>query len=866
MKNSRNVDTPTRFSLDSNRKMPGAPEHLAPGHRGSIRNSKATSADDVTQWRAIDRKGKAVDKMHRQPSLSTDAIPHFSRMPEGSQEQQAHMDRGSYALDLEREIVKALRLDEEDPSELRKPASLASLRPTSALQGPGNPANASRLPIDNARSTVSTADASSHKSDRFVATQNDGTAHVEHQNSRLTDSTLRALESGTNSKSVSGGQRQILEHQHLDFPGPADQADSSSTALCGATGLKTTNPIRLTLNDGAPLMTPVEEASEQSPGSIHGACNLTNASKCGDCRAEQAPSIRSHRSPGTTTEEQVHDAPVVSNKSSHSAMRPFNESTQSSARDANLPKARDFQTDNIAGSPYAPLGEQSHHRQGSGAPLQLHQMPSVSSLGAQDGSIGRQYYQNLNLAWGLGERNYSAVSLPSDYNSEGHYRSLSDPPRSMDGALAPGHGGASVSEPGSVHGRQSPLRNEAGNSTGTRSSFHDILSQPNSDSVDSTKVNPATSGHDLSDAAAWGPFEQGYSAHKRASAMRKLRMVGKLPQLSRAVPHRRAFSRFSGLFGRTNNAQIPTNPPQPRVFDLQHQHQQSSASALTLQTDRPRSRENRSSEHLPSFRGLPPPPQGYYAPESYDAFIGGHKLTGQRQKIITASNSSIPENSPNTNINNTQNDTMSSRLYSYQPTPSQPIIPYRYSASSLPHTPPSRRESETSRGRSSGRTYAQDLHLRSRSPKNFPPSPEEKTMSSTDLSDPAYHLGIFRSNPRTSRLGDQELPWKITIPGEAEERAAASSSRYGGVGGDYQYGLDMSRPHRGSAPAMPMPLVTEDVVSSSNHPHRGQGRAINSVRSPVELPADDSSEEIVMSSTAYPGQEWRPLGLSEWQY
>jgi hypothetical protein len=35
---------------------------------------------------------------------------------------------------------------------------------------------------------------------------------------------------------------------------------------------------------------------------------------------------------------------------------------------------------------------------------------------------------------------------------------------------------------------------------------------------------------------------------------------------------------------------------------------------------------------------------------------------------------------------------------------------------------------------------------------------------------------------------------------------------------------------------------------------------------PIELPVrnDDSSEEIVMSSTAYPGQEWQPSGYSQW--
>lgn len=46
------------------------------------------------------------------------------------------------------------------------------------------------------------------------------------------------------------------------------------------------------------------------------------------------------------------------------------------------------------------------------------------------------------------------------------------------------------------------------------------------------------------------------------------------------------------------------------------------------------------------------------------------------------------------------------------------------------------------------------------------------------------------------------------------------------------------------------------------HPHReGEARTLNERAEPVELPLtrDDSSEEIVMSPTAYPGQEWTPM-------
>lgn len=56
-------------------------------------------------------------------------------------------------------------------------------------------------------------------------------------------------------------------------------------------------------------------------------------------------------------------------------------------------------------------------------------------------------------------------------------------------------------------------------------------------------------------------------------------------------------------------------------------------------------------------------------------------------------------------------------------------------------------------------------------------------------------------------------------------------------------------------------LSNASMVSS--HPHRSEeeARVVNDPPRPVELAitADDSSEEIVMSPTSYPGQEWAPM-------
>ncbi|PWY92811.1 hypothetical protein BO70DRAFT_19822 [Aspergillus heteromorphus CBS 117.55] len=81
------------------------------------------------------------------------------------------------------------------------------------------------------------------------------------------------------------------------------------------------------------------------------------------------------------------------------------------------------------------------------------------------------------------------------------------------------------------------------------------------------------------------------------------------------------------------------------------------------------------------------------------------------------------------------------------------------------------------RGRGNVREYVQDLHFRSRSPKESAPRPDEFSLPVTDQTDPAIGLGRFALNPRTSRVGDQELPWKLTIPGlggdvDVDEREA----------------------------------------------------------------------------------------------
>ncbi|KAJ5372746.1 hypothetical protein N7517_004752 [Penicillium concentricum] len=63
----------------------------------------------------------------------------------------------------------------------------------------------------------------------------------------------------------------------------------------------------------------------------------------------------------------------------------------------------------------------------------------------------------------------------------------------------------------------------------------------------------------------------------------------------------------------------------------------------------------------------------------------------------------------------------------------------------------------------------------------------------------------------------------------------------------------------------PRNIVASNASIISTHPHRSEDKArvVNDSPQPVELAltADDSSEEIVMSPTSYPGQEWTPMHL-----
>ncbi|KAL4897580.1 hypothetical protein BDV59DRAFT_197863 [Aspergillus ambiguus] len=404
----------------------------------------------------------------------------------------------------------------------------------------------------------------------------------------------------------------------------------------------------------------------------------------------------------------------------------------------------------------------------------------------------------------------------------------------------------------------------------------------------------------------------------RRSTMDKL--VGRIrrpsSQSTAADPgHRKPLDRLSGLFGRQHGRSSEQQLQQPPSgTDLSQSHRaHRSMDRLHLPSSQPTTpgrpprhsspgnpRPN-SSLGNPSFQGQLPPPGGYFAPESFSRFRGSQD--GDIHLAQPPSAETIPRHS-----GSGRSGGSGSTASSLSPPPRSPPLHHPYASgppypqqqqqhprlaspipSPVPRTPPSR-------GRSEERTYAQDLHLRSRSPKTFAPRPEERHIPSTDITDPAHILGTFRSsNPRTSRIGDQESPWKLTLPDEDDDPDSGTLATWRrhttngaplvapAVAGDRLPTYEEDAENHPPPPPAMMPVVDEKRASASQtsgdgghqpqpsryeHPTRGQGRSVNASESPVELPVradDDSSDEITMSSTAYPGQEWKPPGYSGWE-
>lgn len=189
--------------------------------------------------------------------------------------------------------------------------------------------------------------------------------------------------------------------------------------------------------------------------------------------------------------------------------------------------------------------------------------------------------------------------------------------------------------------------------------------------------------------------------------------------------------------------------------------------------------------------------------------------------------------------------------------------------------------SNTSPGLEQSRSRARDLRMRSRSPRPSQMRAIGSRSENVNYADPAYNLGKFHAVTETPRIGDQSLPFPITLPddlanGQLSPRSSiqpessifynrnrSPADRIAGLGLNQESGMSIGSAMTGAGHTSTRGHDTNRAMNSEIYETRP---VIAKNKIPVELPVpnDHDEEEIVMSSTAYPGQEWQPAGFEQW--
>jgi hypothetical protein len=172
-----------------------------------------------------------------------------------------------------------------------------------------------------------------------------------------------------------------------------------------------------------------------------------------------------------------------------------------------------------------------------------------------------------------------------------------------------------------------------------------------------------------------------------------------------------------------------------------------------------------------------------------------------------------------------------------------------------PYTEPTSQHSPygygTARGlRKDNLSHAIDLHKRSRSPRDGRRASSDSEEERTNAQDPANKLGTFsethRSRSQRGESGEddgQEKPWKIDLPIADEVPTRTAAERVLGIAAGGSQRVPLSSTARNSKVVPPAELPGSKAPGDT-----------------------ESDEEIVMCSTAYPGQEWMPdmTGYGHW--
>ncbi|KAJ9608077.1 hypothetical protein H2200_007065 [Cladophialophora chaetospira] len=231
----------------------------------------------------------------------------------------------------------------------------------------------------------------------------------------------------------------------------------------------------------------------------------------------------------------------------------------------------------------------------------------------------------------------------------------------------------------------------------------------------------------------------------------------------------------------------------------------------------------------------------------------------------------------------------------------QPHLPKTSSFTSAPHNPnpspgipattrPMSPASRATQAPSDPRSHVIDLHKRSRSPKLGRTTSED--FDAQRRQQPNSTLGTFTSK-NISPVGgvrrpenDQERPFAITVPGlddEASERRKKQSRRErvaaGTARSDTPVSVESGGHSQSTHPTASSTTggldrnvsVLEGYNSTPMSPRQARRESARDRSTPgmiAELPGSkasgyESEEEIPMSATAYPGQEWMPVFVGD---
>lgn len=404
--------------------------------------------------------------------------------------------------------------------------------------------------------------------------------------------------------------------------------------------------------------------------------------------------------------------------------------------------------------------------------------------------------------------------------------------------------------PPSTPGVQSPLRNEVRYSPGTRSSmlsFGSFGRQSTGNSRGGTRPN--TPGNDLSQQDS-----SGSAAQNGDSKMDKLKSFGRRRRASvgnlltgiqgelqagtqgnqEKYQKKRGFSRISGFFGRQQDTQQPASQPEERKKAMQDPFDVKDLPAPPLNWDSPRVSTEPNPQSLINRRSMDKalPVLPTYENERSSARSSLDRPRASFSGPPTASSNSMGGNRFYSQLmsGETQNTSQHTRSQSQPFMISHPLSPVAPSISENSSSPPS--------------ASLDELEEK---------SPELESSPSLPPKSPISELGRTEEDAKTPEHEDEHEQERTSTSNLTPSLSVRSRKS---IGSDFESTTVVAKSNELRN------IVVSGTSTTFSHPTRDrEARTLNETAEPVELALtrDDSSEEIVMSPTAYPGQEWTPM-------